>query len=92
MAKTKRIIINRFRELLAIKERKEKRTISQREVAAVTGIAKTTVDRYARNEVLQYDVKVLLLMVDYLECGLGDFLAVETEEIEDPEIKTPLIA
>lgn len=85
-----KVISNRFRELLVIRGRKEGRTISQREVAAVTGLAKTTVDRYARNEVTRYDTDALLALCEYLGVGIGELLVIE--EIDSPETETPLDA
>ena len=73
-------MLNRFRELLAIKERREGRNISQRVAAKEMGLAKTTVDRYARNEVSRYDEPIVLAMCEYLECELGDLLVIENVE------------
>ncbi len=87
---------NRFRELLAIKERHEGRRISQRTAAEELGLAKGAVDRYARNEVTRYDERIVLLFCDYFDCEAGDFLVIEEVAQEDggesPEIKTPLVA
>lgn len=91
MAKHK-MIVNRFRELLAIKERHEKRKLSQRTVAEETGLSKSTVDRYARNEITRYDEDVVLTLCQYLGCQPGDLLVIEEVEGDDtalPEIETP---
>jgi len=88
-------VLNRFRELLAIKERREGRYISQRTVAEETGLAKTTVDRYARNEVSRYDEDVILTLCNYLGCDVSDLLVIEEVPNggdESPETKTPLAA
>jgi DNA-binding Xre family transcriptional regulator len=80
---------NRFRELLGIKERKESRRISQREVAEQTGIAKATVDRIARQETTRFDEHVILALCNYLECGVGDLFIIE-EVDEEGQTKTLL--
>lgn len=82
-------IRNRLRELMATKGRHEGRRITQRIVAAETGIAKTTIDRYARNEVIRYDEDVLLTLCNYFDCGVGEFLIIEEAE-DTPENETPL--
>jgi transcriptional regulator with XRE-family HTH domain len=87
-AMTKQILSNRFTELLAVKARREQRRISQREVARETGLAKRTVDSYARNEVTRYDAPVVLALCKYLGCDAGELLVIEeVEESEDtPEL------
>lgn len=72
-------IANRFRELLAIKGRNEGKNISQREVAEVTGLSKTTVDRIARNETSRYDEHVLLAICNYFDCSVGELLIIQEE-------------
>lgn len=80
-------IINRFKELLAIKERRERRSISQREVSRELGLAKTTVDSYARNEITRFDADVVIALCNYLGCSVGDFLVIE-EVNETPETES----
>lgn len=79
----KRVLSNRFMELLAVKARLEHRKISQREVARETGLAKRTVDSYAKNEVTRYDAPVVLALCKYLGCEAGELLVIE--EIEESE-------
>ncbi len=76
---TKKVLRNRLRELLAIKSRHDGRTVSQREVAETTGIAKTTIDRYARNEVLHYSGDVVAAICVFLNVEVGEFLIIEDE-------------
>ena len=83
-----RRVVSRFRELLAIKERRENRRISQREVARDTGIPKTTIDRYARNEVARFDEPTIRGICDYFDCTVGELLVIE--EIEIPETESTL--
>ncbi|MBK9751829.1 MAG: helix-turn-helix transcriptional regulator [Chloroflexi bacterium] len=86
---TRQVLSNRFTELLAIKARREKRRISQREVARETGLAKRTVDSYARNEVTRYDAPVVLALCNYLGCDAGELLVIE--DVEDPQMQTALL-
>lgn len=83
-------IVNRFKELLAIKERRENRSISQRDVAEELGLAKTTVDSYARNDVTRFDSHVVMKLCNYLGCSVGDLLVMEQVD-ETPEHESPLL-
>jgi Predicted transcriptional regulator len=88
---------NRFHELLARKARHEGRRISQRTAADETGLAKATIDRYARNDVTRYDEPILLVLCDYLKCSVSDLLVIEEVAVEgngdeSPETETPLAA
>ena len=83
-------IANRFRELLAVKERREGRRISQRTAAEEMGLTQVTIGRYARNELSRYDESIILAMCNYLGCSVGDFLIIEEVEETSPETKTPL--
>jgi len=75
-----RVLVNRFKELLAVKERREKRKISQREVARETGLTKRTVDSYAKNSLTRYDAPIVLKLCNYLGCTPGDLLVIEEVE------------
>lgn len=81
-----RIVANRFSELLAVKARREKRRISNRDVARELGLARGTIDAYANNSVKRFDAPTILLLCNYLDCTPGDLLV-----IEDPEMETPLL-
>lgn len=88
----KRIVANRFSELLAIKERREGRTIPRREVMERTRLSKLTIDSYARNDVTRYDQHVIIALCDYFECLPGDLLVIE-EVDSNPEMqRTPIPA
>lgn len=84
-------IVNRYQELLAVKERREGRRITQRTAAAETGLTTTTIGHYARNEVSRYDEPIVLAMCNYLGCTVGEFLVIEeVNEDETPENETAL--
>lgn len=85
-------IKNRFSELLAEKARKEnKGRISRRQVLEATGLAKTTIDSYARNEVTRYDETVLLALCNYFDCplsGENGLLIIEEESKDGDDFHT----
>lgn len=85
-------IVNRYEELLAIKERREGRRITQRVAAKETGLTTTTIGRYSRNEVTRYDEPIVLMLCNYLGCTLSEFLVVEEFDNgdESPEYETAL--
>lgn len=77
---------NRFNVLLAEKAFRDGRSsIPRREVVEKTGLVKTTVDRFANNDVTMYDNRVLLLICEYLECTPGDILVIEEFEALDSQ-------
>lgn len=80
-------IRNRYQELLAVKERREGRKITQRIAAEEIGITTVTIGRYARNEVERYDEAVILAMCNYLGCTLGEFLVIE--EVNESGAESP---
>ena len=89
-------IVNRFAEHLAVKERRESRKITQRDIEAETGIAKTTVGRYLRNESKFYETRVVAIICKYLGIDPSDFFAwVDDDSFGDDdskELSAPLLA
>ncbi|MBI5929057.1 MAG: helix-turn-helix domain-containing protein [Chloroflexi bacterium] len=81
----RRILRNRVAELVAIKARRENRTIYKTTITDETGLSKRTVDMWMANQVTRFDDNVLLTWSDYLGCGIGDLFIIE---YEDPETKT----
>lgn len=80
-------IINRYQELLAIKERNERRRITQRIAAKETGLTTVTIGRYSRNEVTRYDEPIVLALCQYLNCTVGEFLVIE--EVDESGEQSP---
>jgi putative transcriptional regulator len=72
-------IINRFRILLAEKETREKRHIPLTEVQRETGIAWTTLQAWANNEVQRFDAPVIAALCEYLGCEVGELLKLINE-------------
>jgi len=85
----KKIVTNRFAELLARKERIERRRITRATAAAETGIAKSTIQTYARNEVTLYAGHIVATLCDYLGCEIGELLVIEDT---DEQQETPFAA
>ena len=79
-------LYNRLRVLLAKKAETEKRNISLKEVQRVTGIAWTTLQSWANNDVTRFDASVIIKLCDYLQCELVDLITYEkvTEEKINP--------
>jgi DNA-binding Xre family transcriptional regulator len=77
-----KMLQNRFSELLARKERKEKRSISRRKVAQETGVGLSSVQNWAVNEVTRYDAFQITVFCEYLECTPGELLVIEEVETE----------
>ena len=86
------VLRNRLRELMARKGRQEGRTVTQMGLAEETGLARYTVDRWARNEVVRMDDSTIITFCRYFNCQPGDLLIME--KVSDPEEtgqeKTPL--
>lgn len=85
------LVQNRFNELLARKERIEKRSISRRMVAEETGISLSSVQGWATNSVMRFDSNQIATFCAYLNCTIGELLIMVKDE-SSPETKTPLIA
>jgi putative transcriptional regulator len=73
-------LYNRLRVLLAQKAEFEKRNISLKEVQRETGIAWTTLQSWANNDVTRYDAPIIIKLCDYLDCGLKDLIVYEHEK------------
>lgn len=73
----KMVVSNRFKELLAEKERKEGRKLPYRTIREETGISLTTLVRWANNEVVSFDKKVLEALCKFFGGTPGDLLVYE---------------
>jgi len=73
-------ISNRFRILLAQKATREKRNIALKEVGRETGIAWSTLNAWANNQVTRYDATVIKALCEYFSCQVGDLIIFEHEE------------
>lgn len=73
-------ISNRFRILLAQKATREQRNIALKEVGRETGIAWSTLNAWANNQVTRYDAPVIQALCEYFSCQVGDLIIFEREE------------
>ncbi len=76
-------IANRFRILLAEKATREQHNIAINDVQRETGIAWSTLNSWANNQVTRYDAPVIRALCDYFNCQVGDLLVYE-KEISSP--------
>lgn len=67
-------VLNRFKELLAEKERRERRRVSYEEIRRNTGIASSTLSAWASNEVVRYDANTIAQLCDFFNCEISDLL------------------
>lgn len=73
---------NRFEELLAEKQRRDRRAWSYRDIAEVTGISPATLTRFARQRHDQYNAEVLARLCNFLGCTLGELLVLAEGDTE----------
>ncbi len=73
-------IANRFRMLLAQKATKEQHNIAINDVQRETGIAWSTLNAWANNQVTRYDAPVIQALCAYFDCQVGDLLVFEKQE------------
>lgn len=73
-------IVNHLRILLAQKATKQQQNIPLMDVQRKTGIAWSTLNSWANNQVTRYDAPVIQALCEYLECQVGDLLVLEKEE------------
>lgn len=86
-------VVNRFAELLAIKERREGRTWTRRELEADTGISLTSIQNWIHNRNSQYSAVQIDALAKFLGVEPGDLFIWEEHEngdTESPEIETAL--
>lgn len=67
-------IANRFRVLLAEKATREQHSIAINDVQRETGIAWSTLNSWANNQVTRYDAPVIQALCEYFNCQVGDLL------------------
>jgi len=72
-------IVNHFRILLAQKATKQQQNIALMDVQRETGIAWSTLNSWANNQVSRYDAPVIKALCEYFDCPVGDLLVYERE-------------
>lgn len=74
-------IVNHFRILLAQKATKQKQNITLMDVQRETGIAWSTLNSWANNQVTRYDAPVIKTLCEYFDCQVGDLIVFEKENV-----------
>ena len=74
-------IVNHFRILLAQKATKQQQNIALMDVQRETGIAWSTLNSWANNQLTRYDAPVIKALCEYFDCQVGDLLVYEKETI-----------
>lgn len=72
-------ISNRFRILLAEKATREQHSIAINDVQRETGVAWSTLNSWANNQVTRYDAPVIRALCEYFNCQVGDLIIIERE-------------
>jgi putative transcriptional regulator len=72
-------IVNHFRFLLAQKATRQQQNITLMDVQRETGIAWSTLNSWANNQVTRYDAPVIMLLCEYFNCQVGDLLVFEKD-------------
>ncbi|MEA4909162.1 MAG: helix-turn-helix transcriptional regulator [Anaerolineaceae bacterium] len=72
-------IVNHFRILLAQKATRQQQNIALMEVQRETGIAWSTLNSWANNQVTRYDAPVIQALCEYFNCQVGDLLVFEKD-------------
>jgi transcriptional regulator with XRE-family HTH domain len=80
----KRRVVNRFLILLHEKEQREKRRITQLEIAKHAGVSHPTIANWMQDKVTKFEAHVLEGLCDYFQCDLSDLLVLE-EVNETPQ-------
>jgi len=79
-----RKIINHSRILLAQKATQQKQNIALMDVQRKTGIAWSTFNSWANNQVTRYDAPVIKALCEFFDCQVGDLLVYEKEMAPTP--------
>lgn len=83
-------IYNKLKILIAEKEFHENRKLTYRTIAQETGVSKTTLSLYMRQEVKSIDLGTLEAFCQYLNCQPGDLLLYSANPpTPKPKKKTP---
>ena len=75
---------NRFVEMLAEKQKRENRVIDIATASRESGVAYTTLQRWANDEITRYDEPVAIALCDYLECKLSDLIEYVPPQLSQP--------
>ncbi|MEA4811142.1 MAG: helix-turn-helix transcriptional regulator [Anaerolineaceae bacterium] len=73
-------VYNQFKILLAKKEIKESKRISYADIQTITGLAASTLSKWATNTIDRYDRATINSLCAYFECETGDLLIYEPDD------------
>ena len=82
-------VVNRFAELLALKERRENRKYTRRDIRDETGVSLNSIQNWIHNQTTQYSATQIDVFAKFFGCEPGELFTWE-EVREAPEFKTPL--
>lgn len=74
-----KLVYNRVKVLIAEKEMKTGHRITYRDITDATGLSKTTVGKWVRNEVKEYDREVIAKFLDFFNCPISDLLVYDQQ-------------
>lgn len=77
-------VINCFRILLSQKATKQQQNIALLDVQRETGIAWSTLNSWANNQVTRFDAPIIQALCEYFEYQVGDLLIFEKGTIPTP--------
>jgi len=77
------MINSRLKELIARKERRDRRRWTYRDIEGATGLTTRTISEYATNKITRYDKSTLTRLIDFFGCEVGDLLVYEQSEADE---------
>ncbi len=83
-------IENRFRELLEIKQRQDKRKWTYRDIYEETGISPATLSRFAQQTHNQYGSEALAKLCEFLGCTIGELLILVDDDDQGQPVAVAL--
>jgi len=75
--KNKRRVQNRIAVLLYQKELREKRRVTQQELARAIGVSENTITNWMYNDVTKFQAEIIEKLCTFFDCGLCDLLYFE---------------
>lgn len=82
------MVRNRVAVLLYQKEVREKRRVTQQELARAIGVSENTITNWVYNDVTKFQAEIIEKLCTFFECGLCDLLYFEDiPEDESPDTK-----
>lgn len=75
--KNKRRVQNRIAVLLYQKELREKRRVTQQELARAIGVSENTITNWMYNDVTKFQAEIIEKLCRFFDCGLCDLLYFE---------------